>query len=229
MKFPAYGVSLWNKRLMGERPRVAVLNVGSLSRGLKSIPEDIPRLAVKTERWSMRPAREYDENTMQLARAAVRRALAAAELKPTPCEVCGDTRVEAHHPSYEQEDWLRVRWLCMPHHRAEHSIARRNELDWRLVVDMSVVAFDLRTEAECRSVDGWDEWFWLLADVQKYARDVIMVTPTIDFTDPPNAWAPERTLDVFAWLSRTFDRAEQKWVWPPWWPYGGSILKREVA
>lgn len=49
------------------------------------------------------------------ARAAVARALRSGRLHRRPCEVCGDTKSEAHHPDYALP--LKVRWLCLPHHR----------------------------------------------------------------------------------------------------------------
>ncbi len=33
----------------------------------------------------------------------------------SPCAVCGEKKVEAHHPDYRSP--LRVVWLCLPHHR----------------------------------------------------------------------------------------------------------------
>lgn len=39
-------------------------------------------------------------------------------LKRMPCEVCGDTKVQAHHPDYRKP--LFVKWLCFKHHRMEH-------------------------------------------------------------------------------------------------------------
>lgn len=35
-----------------------------------------------------------------------------------PCEVCGDTKVDAHHDDYLKP--LEVRWLCRKHHRMWH-------------------------------------------------------------------------------------------------------------
>jgi hypothetical protein len=37
-------------------------------------------------------------------------------LVPQPCEVCGATKVEKHHPDYSKP--LEVRWLCREHHLA---------------------------------------------------------------------------------------------------------------
>lgn len=36
-----------------------------------------------------------------------------------PCEVCGEVKVDAHHPDYDQP--LLVKWLCPTHHARLHS------------------------------------------------------------------------------------------------------------
>ena len=53
------------------------------------------------------------------ARQAVRDAQRHGLLHPLPCEVCGDTLVEAHHDDYAKQ--LDVRWLCHKHHGIQHS------------------------------------------------------------------------------------------------------------
>lgn len=48
-------------------------------------------------------------------------AIAAGELIPKPCEVCGAAEVQAHHPSYDGPDAYRtVVYLCVGCHAAEH-------------------------------------------------------------------------------------------------------------
>lgn len=37
------------------------------------------------------------------------------KLKPRPCEICGDPKVEKHHEDYRKP--LEVNWLCKIHHR----------------------------------------------------------------------------------------------------------------
>ena len=49
-------------------------------------------------------------------------AVRSGKLKRLPCQVCGVTkRVHGHHVSYEQKDWLNVRWLCFKCHKMEHA------------------------------------------------------------------------------------------------------------
>jgi hypothetical protein len=52
-------------------------------------------------------------------RAAARRKLNLyvyyGKIKKLPCEVCGASHVEAHHPDYSKP--LEVEWLCPEHHR----------------------------------------------------------------------------------------------------------------
>lgn len=42
------------------------------------------------------------------------------KLLPEPCEVCGSDQVQKHHDDYGKP--LQVAWLCLKHHRAEHSL-----------------------------------------------------------------------------------------------------------
>jgi hypothetical protein len=55
------------------------------------------------------------------ARTAVSNALRDGRLQRQPCEVCGATKVEAHHDDYSRP--LAVRWLCVEHHNAAHHSA----------------------------------------------------------------------------------------------------------
>jgi len=40
------------------------------------------------------------------------------KIKKNPCEVCGDTKSQAHHLTYD--DPLDIKWLCFKHHREQH-------------------------------------------------------------------------------------------------------------
>ncbi len=156
LRLPAYGNALWQRRLLGERPRVAQLLVGNYWRKKAWIQGgDIPRLAVKTSPW--------------------------------------------HAP-------------------------RGERFDWRVVAGMTVVAIDVRDADERESgPDDWDACFWLLAEIQRYARFVLLQTPTIALPPWPDRVPPEAYLDTYAWLNRQFDADAGGWLWPAWWPYGESI------
>ena len=63
MKLPAYGHALWQRRLLGERPRVCYLLVGDFWRQPKWLHlhlARIPRLAVKNAKWHEAGAERYD-------------------------------------------------------------------------------------------------------------------------------------------------------------------------
>lgn len=45
--------------------------------------------------------------------------LKRGKVKKTPCVVCGDPKVQAHHPDYSKP--LEVVWLCLKHHRELHA------------------------------------------------------------------------------------------------------------
>jgi hypothetical protein len=107
-------------------------------------------------------------------------------------------------------------------------LERAELFDWRLVADMTVLAFDVRDAGEfAETDDGWDPWLWLLADVQTYARDVLLFTPLIEFIDQAETFAPERTLETYAWLNREFDRDSGRYAWPRWWPHGEAKFPRD--
>ncbi len=55
-----------------------------------------------------------------LARNAVLRYLKDGRLVKSPCEICSELKVEAHHDSYNKEDWTKVRWLCRVCHLKHH-------------------------------------------------------------------------------------------------------------
>ena len=52
------------------------------------------------------------------ARQIVNHARTLGILSPKPCIVCGDIKVQAHHPNYFKP--LEVEWLCPQHHTDLH-------------------------------------------------------------------------------------------------------------
>ena len=54
----------------------------------------------------------------QAAHRKVLNAVKRGELKPQPCEVCGEVKAMAHHDDYDKP--LEVRWLCHSHHALHH-------------------------------------------------------------------------------------------------------------
>lgn len=158
MKFPAYGRLLWERRLLGQRPRVVALLIGDDWRRPRWVSAEIPLLAVKNAAW--------------------------------------------HEPGAPR-------------------------FDWRLVVSCDVLAIDRRLPGERACCGEWDSWFWLLAEVQRFAADVVMYTPSESFNDRPDRLAPERVLEVYAWCSRRYERGVCRW--PPWWPFENRIAERNNA
>ena len=56
------------------------------------------------------------------ARLAITCAIKYRGFEKQPCQVCGKAGdVEGHHPSYLEEDWLTVFWLCPLCHKGAHS------------------------------------------------------------------------------------------------------------
>lgn len=73
------------------------------------------RLYAQTHRprySELTPLQRAKSNCRSIANVAQRR----GKLRPQPCEVCGETKVEKHHDDYSKP--LQVRWLCRTHHRA---------------------------------------------------------------------------------------------------------------
>jgi hypothetical protein len=130
--------------------------------------------------------------------------------------------------------WQRPSWLPaeIPHlavkpARWQVASRKREDVRWDVVRGMTVLAIDLREEEaiEVEGPGGWDVWLWLLAAVQRHARDVLLFTPRIEFTDPPAALACERDLGIYAFVCSTLD-ASGKRCWPPWWPFGDDRHER---
>lgn len=61
--------------------------------------------------------RHYGIHKMR-ARRKLYYALEAGRIERQPCEVCGNTQVDAHHDDYAEP--YEVRWLCRQHHMEHH-------------------------------------------------------------------------------------------------------------
>ena len=76
-------------------------------------------------RWQ-RQSRWRDRNPLQVwAHAALRSGIRRGLLGKQPCQVCGETDAEAHHPDYDRP--RAVQWLCRRHHREAHSLTSREK------------------------------------------------------------------------------------------------------
>lgn len=65
--------------------------------------------------------KKWAENNVikRSAHIIVGNAIRDGRLVKQPCEICGETKVEAHHPDYEKP--LEVNWLCSKHHAEHHN------------------------------------------------------------------------------------------------------------
>jgi len=52
------------------------------------------------------------------AQGKLQYAVRTGNIKRKPCQVCGELKVEGHHPDYDKP--LDVIWLCRKHHIAAH-------------------------------------------------------------------------------------------------------------
>lgn len=73
------------------------------------------RKAARAEYLREHRARHPEHNR---ARQALSRAVRTGVLTRRPCEKCGSSKSQAHHPDYSRP--LDVRWLCVVHHREAH-------------------------------------------------------------------------------------------------------------
>lgn len=71
-----------------------------------------PPKLTRQQQWRKKNPRKYR------AHLDVQSALRRGLLTKQPCEVCGKTRVDAHHPDYRFP--LAVQWLCRKCHIAAH-------------------------------------------------------------------------------------------------------------
>jgi hypothetical protein len=62
--------------------------------------------------------RRHEHPEKNRAYCAVERAIKNGTLKRLPCEICGETKSEAHHEDYYKP--LEVKWLCKRHHEDLH-------------------------------------------------------------------------------------------------------------
>lgn len=78
------------------------------------------------EKWIEKSAKSRVKNAHKWkARYLVRSAVKSGGLIKTPCEICGDEKVQGHHSDYSQP--LKVNWLCKEHHLQVHR--RENPLN----------------------------------------------------------------------------------------------------
>ncbi len=69
--------------------------------------------------WIKRNPKKY------LADTLATNALRDGKLQRQPCQVCGNLKSDMHHDDYSKP--FEVRWLCRPHHMAEHRKGENGE------------------------------------------------------------------------------------------------------
>ncbi|HEC67030.1 MAG TPA: hypothetical protein ENI23_17270 [bacterium] len=68
--------------------------------------------------YSKRP----DARFKDIVRRDTRAAIASGKLNRSSCEVCGESKVHAHHDDYGKS--FQVRWLCLSHHVEHHKLTK---------------------------------------------------------------------------------------------------------
>jgi hypothetical protein len=79
--------------------------------------------SLRRRQWRSRfePLQRQRHPEKYRAHTAVNNAIRDGRLVRQPCVVCGENRVEGHHPDYDNP--LHVVWLCPDHHRMVHTSA----------------------------------------------------------------------------------------------------------
>ena len=87
---------------------------------IKSDPQKYAKFKIQCLKSRGRQVALYPEKIR--ARTAVMHALKAGKIiRPDNCSSCGKScNPEAHHDSYEESQWLTVRWLCHQCHMVHH-------------------------------------------------------------------------------------------------------------
>jgi len=123
IKWDPYNTGDWEKcqNVLVKFSQMKMIKVSTDESSIKII-----NWAKRQERTAQTPyerTKKYRELNYEKinARNAVKRALDRGELTRDVCEVCGDPKSEAHHTSYNREDWLKVKWLCKKHHTITHN------------------------------------------------------------------------------------------------------------
>lgn len=70
--------------------------------------KEVKRKAMK--RWRTKNA------IKRMAHTAVSNAIRDKRLFRLPCIKCGNIKAQAHHTSYDKDQWLNITWLCKLHH-----------------------------------------------------------------------------------------------------------------
>lgn len=84
----------------------------------RSTPEKVEHLREVDRERNAQRGKKNRERLKENARNQVYYAVGRSQLTRLPCEVCGNTRSQAHHEDYTMP--LDVRWLCQKHHAEHH-------------------------------------------------------------------------------------------------------------
>jgi len=106
--------------------------------------------------------RDYRQRRKEVVRSMeiVKKAVKQGRLVKSPCAICGDTNVVAHHLSYEKGERQKIIWVCQLHNKMLHADAVDvtdltieklrgiNELDIRDVENKKMLADYCKTPLE---------------------------------------------------------------------------------
>lgn len=74
--------------------------------------------------WRKTHTVSEEQRVKGIVRAKTNTQIRRGLLIPYPCEICGNTEVEAHHDDYSKP--YDIRWLCFIHHREFHTLKNKS-------------------------------------------------------------------------------------------------------
>ena len=89
-----------------------IVRVRKLIRLRLATPEGKAKRDASSKRYAVK------NRIKRLAKDAVHNAIRAGKMIKKPCKICGENKVEGHHPDYTKP--LEVVWLCDKHHTEVH-------------------------------------------------------------------------------------------------------------
>lgn len=101
-----------------EKSRVIFICKCSAKHSRKGQRYCAPCHAAYMREWRKTHALNAEQRAKDAARSYANTYQKRGKLKKTPCEGCGSSKAEKHHPDYQKP--LDVVWLCRPCHLALH-------------------------------------------------------------------------------------------------------------
>jgi len=118
-------LKLWRARRKAQgRPVISSPKTAEYRAAYDAIYQRLPAVRKRRATNVRRYAKDPRKRHKYLARWEAKRAISRGLIVRKPCEVCGESKVHAHHDDYSKP--LNIRWLCLIHHRQFHAAAKEH-------------------------------------------------------------------------------------------------------